>query len=152
MAPARSIQCMRRPPSRAASGLASLGNTISAISDCESRTGRGVRLASLMRLFSVGSALLLQIRVQKTLGHLLNAGVFMCPQPCGLRQIEFQFPMRGGKMVAFARIREAKNANRLICCTVATPAIRGGRNHRKAHRIPVALRRRPSTTGGIAEI
>src|SRR5581483_11537817 len=29
-----------------ASGLASLGRTISAISDCESRTGRGVRLSS----------------------------------------------------------------------------------------------------------
>src|SRR5271170_3194622 len=41
MAPARSIQCIRRPPSRAPRGLASFGKTISAISDCESRTGRG---------------------------------------------------------------------------------------------------------------
>src|SRR5215471_3646060 len=41
MAPARSIQCMRRPPRRAPSGLASLGRTISAISDWESRTGLG---------------------------------------------------------------------------------------------------------------
>src|SRR6266436_1974560 len=41
MAPARSIQCIRRPPSSAFSGLASLGRTISAISEIDSRTGRG---------------------------------------------------------------------------------------------------------------
>src|SRR6267154_2190241 len=37
-----SIQCIRRPPRRAPSGLASLGRTNSFISDCESQTGRGI--------------------------------------------------------------------------------------------------------------
>src|SRR5258708_38217527 len=45
MAPARSIQCMRRPPRSAFSGLASLGSTISVISEIDSRTGRGVNFA-----------------------------------------------------------------------------------------------------------
>src|SRR5207253_3790021 len=45
MAPARSIQCMRRPPRSALSGLASLGSTISVISEIDSRTGRGVNFA-----------------------------------------------------------------------------------------------------------
>src|SRR5271165_1448603 len=40
MAPARAIQCISRPPSSAFSGLASFGNTISVISEIESRTGR----------------------------------------------------------------------------------------------------------------
>src|SRR5271156_3067250 len=53
MAHARSIQCINRPPSSAPSGLASLGRTISVISDCESRTGRGVKLSSLMVAFLV---------------------------------------------------------------------------------------------------
>src|SRR5271166_1472814 len=43
-----SIQCINRPPSSATSGLASLGRTISVISDCESRTGRGVSISSLI--------------------------------------------------------------------------------------------------------
>src|SRR5579863_1583830 len=51
MAPARSIQCMKRPPSSAPSGLASLGRTISAISDCESLTGRGINMSSFIILF-----------------------------------------------------------------------------------------------------
>src|SRR5260370_12494794 len=51
MAPARSIQCIKRPPSRAASGLASLGKTISAISDCECRTGGGESRSLLTILF-----------------------------------------------------------------------------------------------------
>src|SRR5580700_8821305 len=46
-----SIQCINRPPSSAIRGLASLGRTISVISDCESRTGRGVKLSSLMVAF-----------------------------------------------------------------------------------------------------
>src|SRR6266436_2425113 len=45
MAPARSIQCMRRPPRSALSGLASLGSTISVISEIDSRTGRGINFA-----------------------------------------------------------------------------------------------------------
>src|SRR5215475_10523731 len=48
-APARSIQCIRRPPKRAPSTFASLGRTNSDISDCESRTGRASNaLASFM--------------------------------------------------------------------------------------------------------
>src|ERR1700683_482620 len=56
MAPARSIQCMRRPPSKEPRGLVSLGRTISAMSDCESRTGRGISSSSFsfMNLFSKG--------------------------------------------------------------------------------------------------
>src|ERR1035437_2403251 len=41
MAPARSVQCMRRPPRSAFKTLASLGRTISVISEVDSRTGRG---------------------------------------------------------------------------------------------------------------
>src|SRR5436309_827253 len=43
MAPAISMRCMSRPPSKFPSGLASLGRTTSAISDCDSFTVRGCR-------------------------------------------------------------------------------------------------------------
>src|SRR6516225_8051614 len=45
-APARSIQCINRPPRSAPSGLVSLGNTSSIISDFDSLTSLGVRTAS----------------------------------------------------------------------------------------------------------
>ena len=45
-APARSIQCIRRPPSRALSGFASFGKTISAISETEACTGRGINFSA----------------------------------------------------------------------------------------------------------
>src|ERR1051326_9137029 len=116
MAPARSIQCMRRPPSRAASGLASLGSTISAISDCESRTGRGVR-ASVIHLPLHGvpvavfrSSVLFQVRLQETFGHFLDAGIVVTAEPGCSREIKFQFTLGDMVMFAFANVHSAKNA------------------------------------------
>src|ERR1017187_6763796 len=115
MAPARSIQCMRRPPSRAASGLASLGSTISAISDCESRTGRGANASSVMELFlswSLFSGLLLQVRFQKTFRHLLNAYVLMPSEPSCPRQVEFKVAVLDGPVAPFADIPQKQDAGR----------------------------------------
>src|SRR5437764_4628484 len=54
MAPAMSMRFMRRPPSKFPSGLASLGRTTSAISDCDSFTVRGCRwwLPSVIKINS----------------------------------------------------------------------------------------------------
>src|SRR5580765_2839715 len=113
MAPARSIQCIRRPPNSAPSGLASLGSTISAISDCESRTGRGERLASAMVLLfcrDCASASFAQVSFQKTLRHLLNADVLMPAEPTCCREIEFQFSLTRGTVGLFVYVSEAENS------------------------------------------
>src|SRR5690349_20924962 len=60
---------MSLPPSSAPSGLASLGRTISAISDCEAATGLGVRLRSVMSCASH------QVRLKITLHLFLDARV-----------------------------------------------------------------------------
>src|SRR5258706_8717317 len=111
MAPARSIQCISRPPSRAFRGLVSFGNTISDISDCESRTGRGASRSSVMDVFP-SSSFLLQVRFQKTLRHPLDARIVMPPQPPRLRQIEFEIAMSDRPMISFANITEYENAGR----------------------------------------
>ncbi len=137
MAPARSIQCIRRPPRSAASGLASLGSTISAISDCESRTGRGARLSSDIRLSLLAvervledecSTLLFQVGIQKTLGHPLHACVSVLAQPGCTRKVKLQFTMFYGKMIAFADVKQAKSTHRSarlpVCCALGRPARR----------------------------
>lgn len=54
-APEMSIQCIKRPPSSAPSGLVSLGRTISIISERLSRTGRPIRGVdlSLISVFQI---------------------------------------------------------------------------------------------------
>src|SRR5215475_5979475 len=78
-APARSIQCIRRPPRRAPSTFASLGRTNSDISDCESRTGRASSaLASFMDDFALRiewSPSFLEPGFHEALRHLLNSTV-----------------------------------------------------------------------------
>src|SRR5258708_14789545 len=92
MAPARSIQCIKRPPSRAASGFASLGRTISAISDCESRTGRGASISWLMILFLRSSFFVPQPLQLLRLGPLLCDAVHCLQLP--LCQVVFQEALR----------------------------------------------------------
>src|SRR5580704_2593065 len=161
MAPARSIQCIRRPPRSAASGLASLGSTISAISDCESRTGRGARLSSDIRLSLLAvervledecSTLLFQVGIQKTLGHPLHACVSMLAQPGCTRKVKLQFTMFYGKMIAFADVKQAKSTHRSVGCRKCVALWVGRRGDRKPYRVPDALWRSPTATAGIAEI
>src|ERR1700735_3953312 len=83
MAPARSIQCMRRPPSSAFRGLASFGRTISAISEVESHTGRGVRFAwswSLIEclLFVMSASALRRSEQGETLARSIGLEIASC--------------------------------------------------------------------------
>src|ERR1700736_1764268 len=166
MAPARSIQCIRRPPSRAASGLASLGNTVSAISDCESRTGRGESEASLMvglpfflslRSFvrwvlRFGfSTFLLKIRFQKALRHLLDPRIVVPAQPSRSGQVKFEIAIFDGPVISFTNVTQKQNASspvRGILCQ----GLAGRRTDRESYCIPASLRRRPATTTGISKI
>src|ERR1700683_246026 len=112
MAPARSIQCISRPPSSAASGLASFGSTIAAIADCESRTGRGLSVTSVMGVFPSWQSrlkplllgFLFQVVLQETFRHLLDARVVVSPQPDRPRQVEFQIAMLDRSMISLANI------------------------------------------------
>src|SRR5690348_11418476 len=96
---------MRRPPSRELSGLASLGRTISFISDCESRTGRGGKSAdevivswsvNLRRDFA------LQIGFDVALCHFLNVRLGMSGKPLLLGHIVLQFAVRSREMSQLA--------------------------------------------------
>src|SRR5947207_8477988 len=99
---AMSIHCINRPPSSAPSGFVSFGNTISFISDCESRTGRGrnescfsvifMVISFAMRRFSVllwavcsealrPSAPPLQMLLHKTVCQFLNPDLGMRRTP-----------------------------------------------------------------------
>src|SRR5271167_601202 len=141
MAPARSIQCIKRPPSRAASGLASLGSTISAISDCESRTGRANCTSSVMSVYPpcLVLRLLSEVRLQKTFRHLLDTRVVVPPDPGRSRQVKLQVAMLDRSMISFANITEKQGAGSTRECLVACRQVaRSG--DRKSHRIPNALR------------
>src|SRR5580700_5277776 len=119
MAPARSIQCIKRPPSSAPSGLASLGRTISAISDCESLTGRGSSPSSLILIFPFQwpaavdlacglrhfpSLPLFDVGLKETFGHALHSFVVMEFLPLRRDWIELQHPMLRGTMTALAYV------------------------------------------------
>src|ERR1017187_9655658 len=97
MAPARSIQCMRRPPRSEFSGLASFGSTSSVISEIDSRTGRGqVNVAlssSTIRLLDENSALTGAKCLQIAVCEPEDARVRMRIQPGPARQVQYQFPM-----------------------------------------------------------
>src|ERR1039458_9517003 len=96
IAPARSIQCMRRPPRSAFSALASLGRTISTISEIDSCTGRG-RVK-----FALSSSFIeCQMRTRSAGAICLEIGgcesehtrVRVCVEPNLARQVESQFPV-----------------------------------------------------------
>src|SRR5208282_2178603 len=97
MAPARSIQCISRPPSREFKGLASFGSTISAISEIDSRTGRGrINFALSSSFINCHSrAIGLQIAVRES----EHARVRMQVEPTFVYQIKRQFPMLDGSVV-----------------------------------------------------
>src|SRR5205085_7420637 len=96
-----SIQCIKRPPSKAFSGLASLGRTISAISDCESCTGRGasgllvaVMLGTADRFAAARRGTLRQPRLEGALRLPLHTGIGMVCGPGLSREIESQICLR----------------------------------------------------------
>src|ERR1035437_7174310 len=115
MAPARSIQCMRRPPRSAFSALASLVRTISTISEIDSRTGRGRVNFALSSSFiecqfidrplnrplkslDENSALPGAICLQIAGCESEHTRVRVCVEPNLARQVESQFPMFDGSV------------------------------------------------------
>src|SRR5579862_1065196 len=152
MAPARSIQCIRRPPRSAPKGFASFGRTSSAISDCDSRTGRGVRgLVSFMdgfgdccglfrRCLSVSaSARFGKPRLEEAFGHLLNSRVRMETQPAALEHAEFEAAVVGRKVVSLAHVRQA-NAGFVLA------------RYGKTDRIPFPFFWKARAVAGVSEI
>ena len=137
MAPARSIQCIRRPPSSAASGLASFGSTISAISDCESRTGRGSSESSVIVSSLSSKADCLASRQ----GHAFffkydsrkhSAIFWMRESSCrrshaALRQIKFQIAMCDRPVISLANISKNQHdaPQRSPCFMSTRPQSRG---------------------------
>src|SRR5262249_15113582 len=149
-----------RPPRRAPRGLASLGRTISAISDWESQTGRGVRLASDM-IFPFGqlaggheSTLLLQIRFEKAFRHFLNAGIGMQLQPRIRCDIKHQFAVLDRTVIPFADVREPESAGRFVRrnCRLDAGILGKRSDYRESHGIPQALGRRPGATAGVSQV
>src|SRR5215468_8003045 len=146
MAPARSIQCIKRPPSSAPKGLASLGRTSSAISDCDSLTTRGFNeLVSFIfrkircRLTVCYLARPRPPRLQKALGHLLNTRIRMRGQPAIANNTEFEMTVTTRLMVLLTDICQA-DARFVIA------------RHCEPHRIPLAFSRQPRTIAGISQI
>src|SRR3984957_13749103 len=165
MAPARSIQCMRRPPNRAARGLASFGRTISAISDCESRTGRGAGVLSVMAVFPSGQAavssallwmnlrFLFQVRLQKAFCHCLDTWVCVLPRPGRSRQFKFKIAMFDGAVISFANVVQKKGSGRRGGIPGFVPPSRiGRRRDGKTHGVPNLPGWPPTATTGISQI
>src|SRR5215469_8781400 len=128
MAPARSIQCIKRPPRSAPRGFASLGRTSSAISDCDSRTRRGVRgLVSFMdrcgdrlgvfrRSLSIRSeARFGKPRLEEACGHLLDSRVRMATEPATLDNAVLEATVLRGQVILLAHVRQA-NAGFVLAC------------------------------------
>src|ERR1700758_3680543 len=100
-----SMKCMRRPPSRLPRGLASLGNTTSAISDCDAITGRGVRSCGLM-LGGRSGRPAFQVGFQVAGGHGLHPRVRMSYRPLLRAGIVFQKTMRAGAVADLADVTD----------------------------------------------
>src|SRR5580693_4440761 len=94
-APARSIQCIKRPPTNAFRGLASFGMTISAISEIDSRTGRGISfvLSSFINCEMRRTTLSCAIRLQVAVCESEHTRVGKCVEPDFAHQIKSQFPV-----------------------------------------------------------
>src|SRR5215831_12199612 len=144
MAPARSIQCIRRPPSKAPSGFASLGSTISAISDCESRTGRGRSRSrsSMGRVRFCGLAhrpSFLKIGLHETFGHLLNPRVRMGLEPAPTVHFVFEVSVFSGPVCELTDI-----SNYDLMFIVA--------RDREANCVRCAILRQTGAIGGVTQI
>ena len=100
------------------------------------------------------SSFLFQVRLQKTFRHLLNARVGVRPQPSRPRQIKLQIAMFDRPVLSFTNVAKKKNAsgNSHGISRLGTDrrALRGGNG--ESHRIPNALRRRPTATAGVAQV
>ncbi len=104
------------------------------------------------------SGFLFQVRLQETFRHLLDARVFVPPQPRRLRQVELKIAMLDGLVIAFANITKEKDAGRRSHSMsrlgrhlgITRGIARGGNG--KSHCIPKALRRRPTATAGITQV
>src|SRR5437763_13656716 len=100
---------MRRPPRSVPRGLASLGRTISAMSDCESRTGRGMKARSESSMVSAcndGTAVAGREQCQIPPGHFLTAEVAMRNRPATDAGVVFQQPVFSGPGLYFADVAE----------------------------------------------
>src|SRR5436305_1967168 len=160
IAAAISIQCISRPPSNAPSGFVSFGNTISFISDCESRTGRGrnescfsvifMVISFAMWLFSVllrvvcsealrPSAPPLQMLLHKTVRQFLSPDLGMRRNPVLQNHVILEHSMPGRPVLRLIHKLQRNSLPRVV------------RDH-KAHRIAVALLRQPGTQFLITQI
>src|ERR1700722_16285481 len=157
MAPARSIQCINRPPSSAPRGLASFGRTSSAISDCESRTGRAEGCSSVIFVFPLinsgaifqnALSRLLHPRIQKALRHFLQTRIGMRLDPHRARAIELKNAVGRRTMVSLADVAQLNDAiNWLRAAFITSPS-----QHAKADCIPLAFLRSPRAAVGITKI
>src|ERR1035438_4709626 len=165
MAPARSIQCMRRPPRRALSGLASLGRTISVISEIESRTGRAP-LASFVlssviiicrSLFVYGRSLIINhcwlrclwsgtkgglartMGLHEARGQAQDACVGMRVKPGFGCQIEGQLAVCNGGVTQFANKADGELSS-------------AGAVHGKTDGIPIAVRGKMRAVRSVTKI
>ncbi len=96
----------------------------------------------------------LQVRLQETFRHLLNASVVVLAQPGRLRQVEFQIAVFHRPMISFADITENEHAgwNRRGVSWFGTRGWVMGSGDGEAHCIPNAFRRGPRTTAGVPKI
>jgi hypothetical protein len=100
------------------------------------------------------SSFLLQVGLQETFSHLLNAWVSVADQPSRASEIEFQIAMFDGPMIPFTDEMNKKDAGRNWGSTLL---IGGGSRvstsgNGESCRIPNARQGRPAAVAGISQI
>src|SRR5215470_6675253 len=137
-----SIQCIKRPPSKALRGFASFGSTISTISDCDSFTARGGPPSGLvMDGFALGAdsvSFACQPGIEEAFCHLLDACVRVRSRPCPIAQLELQIPMFSREMISFADVSHEHAS-----------VIFGG--YGETYRVPKTFRGQIRATRGISQ-
>jgi hypothetical protein len=100
------------------------------------------------------SSFLLQVGLQETFSHLLNAWVSVADQPSRAREIEFQIAMFDGPMIPFADEMNKKDAGRNWGSTLL---IGGGSRvstsgNGESYGVPNARQGRPAAAARISQI
>jgi len=96
----------------------------------------------------------MQIRLEKTLRHLLNAGVFVAAEPGCRREIKFQFSAPCGTVRLFINVDHVNKSRRLVVERTGAefPTVPCRRGNSKSDSVYTALSRRPAATYGIAQV